>query len=75
MKGLLKIGWEDIFKGVVLSIIVLVIVYLVQTLKIDLTWIPVPIRDGLFALVGYIIKNLLTTDAGNVLGVEVVTKK
>lgn len=66
--GILKLEWSDIIKALILGVIVLGVVYLNQTFNL-LDGISPEIKASLLAGISYLLKNLFTSDKGNVLGV------
>jgi hypothetical protein len=78
MNGLFQIGWQDFVKGLVVAVITAVIVALggiVMTAGFDAfktDWLVVGqnmVNFSIVSLVSYLLKNLLTTNQGNVAGV------
>jgi hypothetical protein len=72
--GIGKLGLDDFIKGLVVVVITAVLTYLSQIINVpgfnlfEADWQQV-IRIAVTSGIGYIIKNLLTTNDGNVLGV------
>lgn len=67
--GFLKLGWSDIKKVVVLAVVAVGLTWVVQYFKLDFSWMPTEVKTMLLVVVSYLVKNAVTTNKGNVLGV------
>lgn len=73
MNGLLQLSKNDFIKGLVLAIIVAVLTWLMQVVGSDtfqfssVDWSQIA-KVAVTSGIGYILKNLLTTNDGKVLG-------
>ncbi len=73
--GLFTLQWTDLWRGLVVSVLAAVAVYVLAVLNapgfsfLTIDWAEIA-RIALASGIGYLVKNLLTTNDGTLLGVQ-----
>lgn len=68
LNGLLQISWGDIFKTIFLAILVGLTTWITSSVDV-LNNLPPEVKAAIITGACYIVKNLFTTNNGNVLGI------